>query len=55
MDMLHKLGVLTAERDAKEGTSQHQAGDYLVSNNQDGTDPNCFGAAKFESTYELDE
>jgi hypothetical protein len=39
----------------KEGTSSYQAGDYLVSNNEDGTDAYCISAAKFESMYELDE
>ena len=39
----------------KEGASQYQAGDYLVSNNEDGTDAYCISAAKFESMYERDE
>jgi hypothetical protein len=39
----------------KEGASNYQAGDYLVSNNEDGTDAYCISAAKFESMYELDE
>jgi hypothetical protein len=30
-------------------------GDYLVSNNPDGTDAYSISAAKFESMYELDE
>jgi hypothetical protein len=38
-----------------EGESQYQSGDYLVSNNEDGTDAYCISAAKFESMYELDE
>jgi len=38
----------------KEGRSHYQAGDYLVSNNEDGTDAYCISAAKFESMYELD-
>lgn len=41
--------------DTKEGVSHYQAGDYLVSNNEDGTDAYCISAAKFESMYELDE
>ena len=41
--------------DTKEGTSRYQAGDYLVSNNEDGTDAYCISAAKFESMYELDQ
>ena len=39
----------------KEGRSQYQNGDYLVFNNEDGTDAYCIGAAKFESMYELDD
>ncbi|HWR91561.1 MAG TPA: hypothetical protein VN300_04010 [Desulfobacterales bacterium] len=39
----------------KEGRSHYSAGDYLVYNNEDGTDAYCIGAAKFESMYELDE
>lgn len=39
----------------KEGTSGYAAGDYLVSNNVDGTDAYCVPAAKFEAMYELNE
>lgn len=39
----------------KEGESHYQAGDYLVFNNQDGTDTYCVSAEKFEAMYELDE
>ena len=39
----------------KEGESHYQSGDYLVYNNEDGTDVYCISAAKFESMYELDE
>lgn len=39
----------------KEGHSHYKKGDYVVSNNEDGTDAYCIGAARFESTYELDE
>jgi hypothetical protein len=39
----------------KEGRSYYKAGDYLVSNNKDGTDAYCISAEKFESMYELDE
>ena len=39
----------------KEGMSHYEAGDYLVSNNEDGTDAYCISTAKFESMYELDE
>ena len=38
-----------------EGESHYQAGDYLVYNNEDGTDAYCMSAAKFEAMYELDE
>ncbi|MGB5615803.1 MAG: hypothetical protein WBM78_03110 [Desulfobacterales bacterium] len=38
-----------------EGKSFYKAGDYLVYNNEDGTDAYCIGADKFESMYELDE
>jgi len=39
----------------KEGESTYQSGDYLVFNNEDGTDAYCISAAKFKSMYELDE
>jgi hypothetical protein len=38
--------------ETKEGRSQYDAGDYLVSNNEDGTDAYCISAEKFESMYE---
>ena len=38
-----------------EGESHYQSGDYLVYNNEDGTDAYCMSATKFESMYELDE
>ena len=41
--------------ETKEGTSYYDAGDYLVFNNEDGTDAYCISAAKFESMYEPDE
>ncbi len=41
--------------ETKEGTSHYDAGDYLVFNNEDGTDAYCISAAKFESMYEPDE
>ncbi len=41
--------------ETKEGHSHYQAGDYLVSNNEDGTDAYCISADKFEAMYELDE
>ena len=39
----------------KEGRSHYAAGDYLVSNNEDGTDAYCIAGAKFESMYDPDE
>lgn len=36
----------------KEGASHYQAGDYLVSNNEDGSDAYCISAAKFLAMYE---
>ena len=39
----------------KEGESHYKAGDYMVYNNEDGTDAYCISAAKFELMYELDE
>jgi hypothetical protein len=39
----------------KEGRSAYQAGDYLVYNNEDGTDAYCMNAAKFESMYEAND
>ena len=39
----------------KEGRSDYAAGDYLVYNNEDGTDAYRIGRAKFESMYEPDE
>ena len=41
--------------DTKEGRSHYQAGDYIVANNEDGTDAYCIGAEKFSSMYELDD
>lgn len=39
----------------REGESHYEAGDYLVYNNQDGTDGYCVSRAKFESMYEPDD
>jgi hypothetical protein len=38
----------------KEGVTNYEAGDYLVSNNADGSDAYAVTQAKFESLYELD-
>ena len=39
----------------REGVSHYHSGDYLVYNNEDGTDAYCISAVKFESMYELYE
>ena len=38
--------------ETKEGRSHYEAGDYLVSNNEDGTDAYCISSDKFEAMYE---
>jgi len=38
--------------DTKEGKSHYKSGDYLVSNNEDGTDAYCISADKFTKMYE---
>jgi hypothetical protein len=44
-----KQGVVNT----KEGKSHYEAGDYLVSNNEDGSDTYCIPARKFSEMYEL--
>lgn len=39
----------------KEGRTHYGRGEYVVSNNEDGTDAYAVGAAKFEASYEPDE
>ena len=39
----------------KEGRSHYDAGDYLVYNNEDGSDGYCMSADRFESMYKVDE
>lgn len=39
----------------REGRSHYEAGDYLVFNNEDGTDAYCVTKDKFDDTYESDE
>jgi len=46
-----KSGVV----ETKEGQSLYKKGDYLVFNNQDGTDAYCVSTDKFESMYESDD
>ena len=50
-----EVATRPGEVGTKEGVSRYQAGDYLVSNNENGTDAYCIRAAKFESMYEPDE
>jgi hypothetical protein len=38
-----------------EGESAYEAGDYLVSNNQDGSDSYAISATKFRDLYEIAE
>lgn len=38
----------------QEGRTHYEAGDWLVSNNEDGSDAYAISAAKFERMYELD-
>jgi len=38
----------------KEGISKFQAGDYIISNNEDGTDSYTIQKGKFELTYRLE-
>ena len=48
------VGVAEKAGKAKtqEGETAYKAGDYLVSNNEDGTDSYAISAEKFESMYE---
>jgi hypothetical protein len=39
----------------KEGRTAYAKGDWLVSNNEDGSDAYAISAGKFEKLYELDE
>lgn len=39
----------------KEGRSHYETGDYIVCNNEDGTDAYCIARDKFEEMYEPDE
>lgn len=57
-----KTGKVWAEQAAeagrvstKEGSTGYEAGDWLVSNEEDGTDAYAVSAKKFEESYELDE
>ncbi|MDT4819816.1 hypothetical protein FQZ97_529430 [compost metagenome] len=57
-----KTGKVWAERagsagrvTTKEGSTGYEAGDWLVSNEEDGSDAYAVSAKKFEELYELDE
>ena len=57
-----KTGKVWAEQAAaagrvstKEGSTGYEAGDWLVSNEEDGSDSYAVSAKKFEESYELDE
>ena len=57
-----KTGKVWAEQAAqagrvatKEGSTGYEAGDWLVSNEEDGSDAYAVDAATFEKQYELDE
>ena len=39
----------------KEGVSAYRAGDYIVSNNVDGSDAYCISAERFDAMYEPDD
>ena len=39
----------------KEGCTHYEAGDYLVSNNENGSDAYAVGAKKFQAMYEADD
>lgn len=39
----------------KEGRSHYQAGDYIVSNHENGDDAWCIQADKFAAMYQIDE
>ena len=39
----------------KEGETHYKPGDYLVFNNEDGTDAYCISNEKFKAMYELSE
>jgi hypothetical protein len=41
--------------ETKEGVTHYQAGDYLVSNNRDGSDAYAMGAETFESLYAAED
>jgi hypothetical protein len=50
-----KQAQLAGSLKTKEGVTHYEAGDYLVSNNSDGSDEYAMGAVKFESLYTPDD
>ena len=55
-----KVGFVWARRadrqgtvPTKEGVSAYEYGDYIVANNEDGSDSYCMGAEKFHGMYEV--
>lgn len=57
-----KTGKVWAERadhagrvETKEGSTGYEAGDWLVSNDEDGADAYAVGGKKFEQSYERDD
>jgi hypothetical protein len=50
-----KLAASAGRVATKEGSTGYAAGDYLVSNNEDGSDAYAIDRQKFESMYEPDE
>lgn len=50
-----EVATHASEVNTKEGTTHCKVGDYLVFNNEDGTDAYCIPADTFESMYEPDE
>ena len=50
-EQAHEDGSVTT----KEGVSHYRAGDYVVSNDAEGSDRYCIDRARFEEMYEPDE
>jgi hypothetical protein len=46
-----RVATETGTVKTKEGTSGYKRGDYIVSNNKNGTDAYCISKAKFEKMY----
>lgn len=50
-----EIATTAGSIETKEGRSAFNKGDYLVCNNQDGSDAYCISATKFSSMYEFDD